>query len=551
MTCKEAIYSDEVIDYLVDSYQGFDTLLQQYNPLCGIQVTNTKAVIFQEEKSRDTETIFQYGYQAVPHVYGLMSEETLESAGVLAIRRQPYLDLLGQNILVGIVDTGIDYTHPAFINADNTTRIFSIWDQTDESGEGVGVFPYGREYSREEINEALSYGNPGEIVPQRDVDGHGTFLAGVAAGNEEWESGFSGVAPLAELVVVKCKTAKKRYRDYYGLTDEMIAFQENDIMCGIAYLLRVARITGRKIAICLGVGTNLGNHNGESALCNMVDYFNSLPGVCIVTAAGNEGNKRHHTRLMEEEQEVEINVENVSKGFVTELWWRTPGTLFFDVISPSGGTLGLLRAERGLFRRKTFPLENTTVEIYAGTSEELSRDQVVCFRFADCKPGIWKIQVLEDFRQEPAHLWLPIRQFLEGEVYFLQPYPEETICEPGDSRRAICVTAYDWAQGGIWGQASRGFCPDGVVKPDIAAPGVEVFGPFPRGQYGVRSGTSVSAALTAGIAALFLQQYEQDYVRGTFVRELLIRGTSPAGDVVPNPVWGYGKVDAYQSLTTL
>ncbi len=549
MTCREAIYSENVLDYLVNTYGGAEGILERYDPLCVEEIDNSRAVIYRQEEKINSESIGQFGYGAIPHVYGLMGEEALEAAGVLKIRRQPYLDLYGQNILIGVVDTGIEFTNKAFVNADNTSRIRSIWDQTIREGEDVEGFRYGREFLAEEINAALADDEPQSMIPTRDDNGHGTFLAGVAAGNELPEDDFSGVAPLSQLVVVKCKEAKNSYREFYRVPQGVPCYQENDIMAGIAYILRVAQNEGKPVAICLGMGTNQGNHNGESPLCNMIDYFNSLPGVCIVTCAGNEGNARHHYSITKEYEEIDIQVDADSLGFVAELWWRTPGTLQFDVVSPGGNTLGITRASSFLRERKLFVLEDTTLEVLGSEVQEQGRDQVAVFRFENSKAGIWKIRVYT-MGDVKYHMWLPIREFLAEDTYFVRPDPDVTVCEPGNSRRGITMTAYNPVDEALYLQASRGFSANGFIKPDVTAPGVNVSGPMPRNRIGMMTGTSVAVAVTTGVAALFMQQYEEEFlVSGNAVRELLIRGAEPRGEEYPNREWGYGTIDAYESIS--
>ncbi len=549
MTCKEAIYSDNVLDYILSYYRETEVIQQRYDPICITEIDDYRAVIYKEEEKINSESIGRLGYGAIPHVYGLMSEEALEATGVLKIRRQPYLDLYGQNFLVGIVDTGIDFTHEVFINADNTTRIYSIWDQTIRDGNTPADFEYGREYTEEEINAALGDEEPLSRIPSRDDNGHGTFLAGLAAGNEMPEKDFSGVAPLSQLVVVKCKEAKSSYREFYRVPCNTPCYQENDIMCGISYILRKARDLGRQAVICIGMGTNLGNHEGETPLCNMIDYLNMLPGVSIVTCAGNEGNAGHHCLITQEYEEISINVEKSSLGFVAELWWRTPGTLQFDVVSPGGNTFGITRAAAYIRERHRFVVENTTLEVIGGEIQQQTRDQVIMFRFENSKEGVWKIRVYTTEPNIRYHMWLPITQFLAGETYFVKPDPDITICEPGNSRRSICMSAYNPVDEAFFIQASRGFTPNGTIKPDVTAPGVNIYGPLPKNNYGTMTGTSVAAAITTGIAALFMQEYSEYIISGNSVRELLIRGAERRGEEFPSREWGYGTVDAYESIT--
>lgn len=550
MTCREAIYSENVLDYIVSTFRGEEYLNERYDPICITNIDNARAIVYKQEDKINSESIGRFGYAAIPHVYGLMAEEALEASGVLRIRRQPYLDLYGQNILVGVVDTGIDFTHKAFLNADNTTRIYSIWDQTIRDGEAVvDGFEYGREFTREEINAALADSEPEALLPSRDENGHGTFLAGIAAGNEMPEEEFSGAAPLAELVIVKCKEAKKGYREFYRISNGIPCYQENDIMCGIAYILNIARKLGKQAVICIGMGTNLGNHDGETPLCNMIDYINMLPGLCVVACVGNEGNARHHYYITKEYEEIDINVEKSTQGFVCELWWSTPGSLQFDVVSPGGNTLGITRAAVYMRKRKLFVVENTTLEVIGGDVAEQTRDQVIMFRFENSKAGVWKIRVYTSEPEVKYHMWLPINQFLAGETYFVKSDPDVTICEPGNSRRAISISAYNPVNEAFYIQASRGFTPNGIIKPDVTAPGVDIYGPLPKNNFGAMTGTSVAAALTTGITALFMQRFEEYGVSGNSIRELLIRGAERRGEEYPNREWGYGTVDAYASIS--
>lgn len=549
MTCREAIYSENVLDYIISAYRGTEYIKEQYDPLCITEIDFSRAIIYKQEDKINTESITRFGYGAIPHVYGLMSQEILEATGVARIRRQPSLDLYGQDILVGVVDTGIDFAHEVFINADNTTRIYSIWDQTIRDGEGPEGFEYGRVFTREEINAALADAEPLSLIPTRDDYGHGTFMTGIAAGNDMPDKDFSGVAPLSELIVVKCKEAKNSYREFYRVPSGVPCYQENDIMCGIAYVLQVAKNLGKQVVIFLGMGTNLGNHNGETPLCSMIDYYNMFPGVCIVTCVGNEGTARHHYYITKEYEEIDINVEKSTQGFVCELWWRTPGSLQFDVVAPGGNTLGLTRAAAYVRKRKIFIVENTLLEVIGGEIQEQTRDQVIMFRFENSKSGVWKIRVYATERDVSYHMWLPINDFLLGETYFSRPDPDVTICEPGNSRRAISISAYNSVNQAFYFEASRGFTPNGIIKPDVTAPGVDVYGPLPKGNFGRMTGTSVAAAVATGITALFMQEYAGYMISGNSVRELLIRGADRRGEEYPSREWGYGTIDAYESIS--
>ena len=548
MQCSEAVFAEDVLTYLVGNYRGEEYIQDYYNPDCYIQLNDLQAVVYQQVQEVNGVTIEKYGFSAIPNVYGLMSEAALEASGVLRIRRQPNLDLYGQGVLIGFVDTGIDYTHEAFRSADGTSRIVSIWDQTVQEGAGTQQFPYGRVYDREEINAALQAENPWDIVPSRDENGHGTFLAGVAAGNEKRSEEFSGVAPLSEIVMVKCKQANKSYRDYYGIPDDVPAYQENDIMTGLAYLLSIAARERRSMILCLGMGSNMGNHNGSSALGTFMSRYISIAGLGFVIGVGNEGNARHHHLIEKKDDVIDISVERSMKGFMAQLWWQTPGKLTLDIISPSGETVTEIRAISGVHYQHRFVPENTTLEMFFGVSQEATREQVAVMRFLSPQQGIWKIRTHFDYDTPRFNIWLPIRQFLEGEAVFLNSEPDNTVTNPSTTPNVIGVSAYDVTEGALYLQAGRGFTPFGDVKPEIVAPGVNITGTYPNNRYGTMTGTSVSAAFLSGISALLMQQYANQGVNNNTLREALIRGATPRGEPYPNTEWGYGTVDAYRSI---
>ncbi len=553
MDCKDAIYSNSVVDYIVADYIDGKSILERYQTDCYQFVDSNQAIIYEESETITSRTLFQYGYLALPACYGLMDQSALEATQVLKVRQQPYLNLYGQGILIGVIDTGIDWTHPAFIRADGKSRIVSIWDQTLREGIPPQEFLYGTEFTVDEINEALKNENPGTALPTRDENGHGTFLAGVAAGNIIREENFSGIAPNSELLIVKCKQAKNIYREFYRIPNEAECYQENDIMLAVSYLLRKARTMRRPIVICIGMGTNMGNHSGDSRLGVMLDRYNRIPGVCIVLPAGNEGNSRHHylgAGEGEEYEEIDVNVEQNFLGFTMEMWGKTPGVFSIEVISPSGDTSGKVRLFALNIFEKTFVLENSKLEIIFSTIISEGTDQIIVVRLADSKPGIWKIRVYPESNLTRAfNIWLPIEAFLEQSTFFLRSNPDTTVCEPANAPFAITVTAYNVRTNALYLSAGRGYSAEGAIKPDVTAPGVDVYGPLPRGRYGTRTGTSVAAAITAGVSAILFQQSSQYEISGAAIKELLIRGAERKENIrYPNNEWGYGTVDAYSSI---
>lgn len=275
---------------------------------CMDYVSYDFAVIYTPLETVEPISLRKYSYYTIPGLFTLLDSSNMEASGITSTFNSPALSNKGRGTLIGFIDTGIDYTNPLFRYPDGTTRIVSIWDQSLPADTGVippGVpdyYPnsgasYGTEYTRAEINEALSSDSPLALVPSTDTNGHGTFLAGIAAGGSLPEQEFTGAAPECELVVVKLKPAKQYLRDFYLIPSDAPAFQENDIMMGIKYLRVMAYRLGRPLVLLLGLGTNQGSHEGTSPLSISLQDISRSLGTATVIAAGNETGKGHHYQV--------------------------------------------------------------------------------------------------------------------------------------------------------------------------------------------------------------------------------------------------------------
>ena len=547
------ILSNEYTDLLVE-YDGFVNE--------AINIINYKyAVIYVPNVHTPNTIINTFGYSIIPELFGLSDSTSLEDLGVLRVQNTPFLSLRGQGVLLGFVDSGIEYTNPTFLNADNTTRIVSIWDQTIENMQASqDIFYYGTEYSKEQINAALLNEEPFSIVPSTDEIGHGTTLAGLAGGTRIEESDFVGVTPLVEYVVVKLKPAKSNIKDIYFVPEDTLCYQENDILAGIQYLVNVAISLRRPIAICIGLGTNQGSHDGRGALSDTISALANRVGTAIVVAAGNEGNRAHHYYGEIDPSlgydTVELKVGENETGFSMELWGSSPGTYSIDILSPSGEYIPRIPARLGENRVIDFLFENTTVIVDYIIVEPQSGDELILIRFANPGPGIWKFKVYGGAITSGFHIWLPIRNFITQDTVFLKPNSNTTVTVPGDTSFAITVTAYDHRNQSIYLNASRGYSRTNIVKPELTAPGVEVYSPMLGNAFGEQSGTSIAAALTTGVSAMLL---EWGVIRGNdrtmdsiAVKKYLIGGVKRIENIdYPNEVWGYGILDIYGSFERL
>lgn len=506
-------------------------------------------------------TIQELGYAVFPSLLGPVSLASIESSSITRLRNIPNFNLRGEGVLIGIIDTGIDYTNPIFQNEDGSTRIISIWDQSTDFGNPPDGFTYGSEFTRDQINLALQSNNPLEIVPSIDEVGHGTMIAGIAGGNEVPESNFYGIATDAEFVIVKLKPAKQYLKRFFFVPEDAVAFQENDVGFGLEYLLSMHTRLNRPMAICIGVDTSQSSHDGRGTLSSQVSLYAANDGIAIILPAGNEGNaRRHYFATIDETvgfNTVELNVgENVS-GFSMELWGQRPNTFSVDITSPSGEYIPRLLITRDEFREITFIFENTVIYIDYQLVESQSGDQLILFRFQDPAPGIWKINVYKRGDLTTGfHIWLPMAGFIPDDVFFIRSDPYTTILTVANSLVPITVTAYNPLDDSLLLTSSRGYTRLGEVKPNIAAPGVDVIGPTLDKSFMPFSGTSVAAAHTVGIAALLL---EWGIVRGNLatmssiiIKRFLIRGARRELDVVyPNRDWGYGIIDIYNVFDSL
>jgi subtilisin family serine protease len=558
---RKKITSNEYADLIVE-YDRIDGSLERFRDQTIVFIDDKYAVIYFPVSLVSQRLVEESGYSSIPKLFGTLETTSLEEMGVIRVQNTPFLGLKGQGVLLGFVDTGIEYTNPLFKNADNTSRIVSIWDQSIENLQATqDIFYYGAEYSNTQINQALQNENPLSIVPSTDEIGHGTMLAGLAGGAPIEESDFIGVVPLAEYVIVKLKPAKPVIKSFFLVPEETLCYQENDIMFGIQYLYRVARDLKRPIAICIGVGTNQGSHDGRSSISDMISTLANRTGTAIIVAAGNEGNSGHHFFSLLSStigyDTVELKVAEDEHDFSMELWGNVPGIYSVDIVSPSGEYIPRIPARLGENRVVQFLFEKTTLRIDYLIVEAQTGDQLILFRFVNPAPGIWKFRVygvgdiISGF-----HIWLPMRGFISEDTVFLRPDPNTTITTPGNTAFVITVTAYNHKNQSLYRNASRGFSRTNIVKPELTAPGVEVYSPTLGGQYENKSGTSISAALTTGVSAMLL---EWGIVNQNFtsldtiqIKKMLIRGVKRSVNMeYPNPEWGYGIIDIYRTFLSL
>ena len=557
---REMILSEEYADVIVPYFPCF---LNQYREQ-GAQVFNEYyGMIHYPLSERSFAAFFEEGffYATVPKLYTLLDTVNLDAAGITQVQSQPVLRLTGQDIILGFIDTGIDYTHPAFRRSDGSSRIYGLWDQTVQTGTPPYDLEYGSVYTRQEINQALALEDPYSLVPSQDEIGHGTALAGIAAGTALPENDFAGAAPQAMIAVVKLKPAKEYLKSFFYVTGDAPAYQMTDIMAGIRYLIRLSEELLKPLVICLGLGTSQGAHSGDSPLDSMLSVTNQFRGIIGVSAAGNEAGRAHHyygTALNSTEYNaVEILVKEGTRGFCAELWGQPPEVYAVGFESPLGEVVQKIPPRLSYSENISFILENTKIFVSSEIIQTVSGSQLIFIRFTDPTPGSWKIRVYtENYNSGSYHIWLPITGFSNPDVTFLEPNPDTTITSPGTSLSVITTAAYNAYNNSLYLNSSRGYTRTGQIKPDIAAPGVNVFAPAPRQRYTTITGTSAAAAITAGASALVMEwgmnRTPSRIFNSEEMKSLFIRGAQRRGDnLYPNREWGYGLLDVYQVFVSL
>lgn len=560
-TCRDKIISQDYYDFVVPDYRSADNIVLSEKISCIQDLGLGYRVIHVNKKIVGELSLEKYGYNTIPNCYTLLDTGALDKAGISAVQNYPTLELRGQGIMIGFLDTGIDYENVIFRNSSGGTRIAGIWDQTIQTGNLPEGFSYGSEYLRKQINEAIRAPVPNEIVPSKDENGHGTYVASVAAGGESREHQFSGAATEAILGVVKLKEAKDYLKQFYEIHTDAPCYQENDIMQGLRYLSMLAAREGVPLVMCVALGSNLGGHSGDSNLARVLSSYSGMLNHCVVIGGGNEANQRHHFmgkfQSASEIQEAELRVERYTTGFIAELWNTFPDIVTVYIISPSGERSPKISVRQGNKYTYDFVFDGTRVEVEYRLLLENNDSQLIFFRFQGVAAGIWKIGVEPLYLMEGVyHIWLPIQEFLESQVYFLESNANTTLTDPASSVRPMTVSYYNSIDNSIDINSGRGYTRGKILKPEFAAPGVEITGALPDGRFVNRSSSSAATAMAAGAAALIMGWLtDQPQIQGVTcsqVRNIILLGTNQRSDMkYPNREWGYGTMDIYQSLNRL
>ncbi len=559
--CREKILSQDFWDFLIPNYRENRIGPLEESKYCLQEGDFGYRVLYVSREGRPPLSFYEYGYYSIPSCYTPLDMDAVNAAGISAVQNLPSLEVMGEGVMIGFVDTGIDYRNPVFQRLNGTTRISAIWDQTLQEGIPPEGFDFGSEYEKKQIDEALRLDHPLNLVPTIDEEGHGTFLASVAAGSAAPENRFIGAAPEAEIAVVKLKPAKDYLKTFYAIRQDAVCYQENDIILGLAYLNRLAKKKGMPLVICIALGTNFGGHNGSSLLSSILDEYASTTDRAVIIGTGNEAANRHHFfhQFMNDQETVpaEIRVGSGVTGFSAEVWAKLPDVVTVLLVSPSGERTSPISLRQGQKYDLFFTFDGTQVSVEYRLLLENNDSQLIFLRFQDPAEGIWRLEVLSVQRAVgEVHIWLPVQEFLSGEVFFLEADADTTLTEPGSARAAMTVAYYNGKDNGVDIHSGRGYTRNELIKPDYAAPGTEVTGAGAGGDFVSRTSSSAAAGIAAGASALLMEwlkaQPDIEGVNSIQIRNTIVLGAGKR-DVMeyPNREWGYGTLNVYQSLDRL
>lgn len=554
----DILYSPDIVDFYIlkDSYYA-PLILNHPGLITSHTVKDTTIICY--ARLRDYEEMIQYMgtdyINSIPKLFGPVARPSLEAAGIVQVQQQPSLALKGAGILIGFVDTGIDYTQRVFQYEDGTSKIQYIYDQSIAGTPPEG-FPLGTEYTREQINAALASEAPYEIVPHQDFSGHGTFLASIAAGAAV--SNYIGAAPESEIIMVKLKKAYPFYLDRFCVpVEQENAFESSSVLLGVEYILKKAKELRRPVVICVGLGANYDSHDGFGNTEEYLFNVSNIPGVCVCTAVGNESQSRHHYFQKFSKsgtpENIDIQVGDRAGDIFVSITNKICDRVSVSVRSPTGEVVSRVPAKARYTFSTRLVLEQSEVSVSYSFPVEGSGDQVTIVKILNATPGIWTITVYGDIIIDGRiNAWLPLTGFVSPNVEFLSANPYTTITSPGNGMGTIRCGAYNSIRNSLYPESSWGpsiLSPD---VPDLVAPGYQVGGFYPTG-YGAMDGTSVATAIISGASALMLQW---GIIEGNdlgfctpLIKAYLIRGCFRM-DVMeyPNPQWGYGTLDLMQTF---
>jgi len=518
-----------------------------------VELTNEYAIItIPEIYIRGLVDIPEIEYIEMPKRLVFSVDQGRAASCVSPVQVPPY-NLFGEGVIIAVLDSGVDYSHPDFRNADGTSRILYLWDQTITGNPPAG-YRLGTQYTKEELDLALAEPTREagyNIVPSRDLSGHGTGVLGIAAGNGRASEGqYRGMAPVSDIIVVKL-----------GNPRENSFPRTTELMQGIDYVVKKAMELRKPLAINLSFGNTYGAHDGSSLLETFIDDIANLWKTSICVGTGNEGGAGGHTSgiltMNEPYFNVELGISPNESSINVQIWKSYVDIFDIAIIHPSGAVVGPFQEILGAQR---FTVGNTQILLYYGEPSPYSQAQEIFIDFIPADQyidsGVWA------FRLVPIHIvqgnydmWLPSSGALNIGTRFYTSEANNTLTIPSTARKVISVGAYDSRLRTYAAFSGRGPVDNlNNLKPDIVAPGVNIMTTAVNGRYVTMTGTSFATPFVTGAAALLMEygivKGSDPYLYGEKMKASLKRGAQPlyASSAGPNNQLGFGTLCVRDSI---
>ena len=552
--------SEDKVFLLVEvaNQEVFKKLLN-INEVEGVMIATNFAIIITPSNKIDEveKLVIRIVNIEVSTILTLNDISPVEAGGAPLFNTNSYLKLNGRDVLVGVIDTGIDYLNKEFQMEDDTTRILRLWDQTIQGDKEIYGLKYGTEYTEDQINQAIilknSGGDPYSIVPSKDNIGHGTKVSGIIGGRGI-NPDLKGAAPDCKFIIVKLSRASKVELDA-ALIDKMDvpSYSPWSVLISVRYLVSVARELNKPLVIFIPLGSNMGSHTGNGVVETIINNYSTEAATVAVVPVGNQGNTDTHTEGIIEKsgdiKDIEIRIGEKQKNLPIIIWINKPNRVKLSIISPTGEIIDNMEAKNTNNSKVKFLYEKTEM-IVNFTSPELSTgDALIFIRAYNLKAGIWKFRLTGEYIvQGNYYSWIPQRELIDNETKFLNSVEYTTITLPSTTNGAISVAYYNQNNNSVVSESGNGYTRDGRVKPDIVAGGINALVTNPGGTTSIMTGSSVAGAVVTGCCALILQWAVSDGnypdIYSSQIKTYIISGarTRP-GDIYPNKQWGYGMFD--------
>lgn len=447
-------------------------------------------------------------------------------------------EITGKGVIAGFIDSGIDFTHPAFKDKEGNTRILYIYDLVSNVV-----------YDKNQINAAIKSNNPYEMIPVEDITGHGTHVAGEACGGGNVPSEYKGIAEDSSIIMVRGG------RGRWVLS--------SNIMKGLKFLIDKSKEQNMPLVVNISLSTNYGSHNEASLLEQYISTVAELEKVTIVVAAGNEGDAGHHvegTISRINKQRQAFNIANDESMVAINVYKSILPQATISIIGPKGINSGEIEIQEGY---KTLTIGQTRCDIYISGARPFDLESEIQIILTPkvsefIIEGTWSIEI-NSVDQETGnyYIWLPISEGLNPKTRFLTPSQNNTLGIPATVRNVISVGAYNSTTNTLSTFSGRGGLNQNYVKPDILAPGENIYGPLVGGGYDTKTGTSMAAPQVAGVCLLFSEwgivKQNDPLLYGQRLKYYLIVGANRnrTNIVYPSVSWGYGSICPTKSFSIL